>query len=173
MKVKEQKLTSAEPVLLADIIELGGGSNPRYHPNLDAQNVPEVDIVCDLRDGIPLDDESVEEIFSQDFFEHFTFWEGLSLLKECKRVLKPEGIIRFIIPDIAEGIKVNDKWNHHISNILYGTRWHDYDVHKMWYTPDLAYYIFYHEGWVYISFTVMPSEEPKFVIEARKPRRGN
>ncbi len=38
-------------------IELGGGGNPRYHPNIDAVAGSGVDIVHDLTKGIPLSDE--------------------------------------------------------------------------------------------------------------------
>ncbi len=50
--------------------------------------------------GLPFENSSVEVIFSSHFIEHLTFEEGLNFLKECYRVLKPNGILRIVCPDI-------------------------------------------------------------------------
>jgi predicted SAM-dependent methyltransferase len=50
--------------------------------------------------GLPFEDSSVEVIFSSHFIEHLTFEEGLNFIKECHRVLKPNGILRIVCPDI-------------------------------------------------------------------------
>tara|TARA_R110001592_G_scaffold4546_1_gene25502 strand:+ start:632 stop:1351 length:720 start_codon:yes stop_codon:yes gene_type:complete len=50
--------------------------------------------------GLPFEDSSIEVIFSSHFIEHLTFEEGLNFLTECKRVLKPNGILRIVCPDI-------------------------------------------------------------------------
>lgn len=53
----------------------------------------------DLTQGIPFQDNSVDIIMSNHLIEHITREEGKQLLKECYRVLKPGGIIRFSTPD--------------------------------------------------------------------------
>ncbi len=53
----------------------------------------------DLRFGIPLGDGSADFLHSSHFLEHLRFEEGLHLLRECRRVLKPEGTLRFALPD--------------------------------------------------------------------------
>ena len=53
----------------------------------------------DLTKGIPYRDNEVELIVSNHMIEHITRPEGFKLLKECYRVLKPEGVIRFSTPD--------------------------------------------------------------------------
>lgn len=54
----------------------------------------------DLRTGIPSATGSVDMIYSSHALEHFSYAEGLALLRECRRVLKPEtGVMRLAVPD--------------------------------------------------------------------------
>ncbi len=57
------------------------------------------DICWDLRRGIPLDDKSVEYIYSSHLLEHIPFRELIIFLKECKRVLKDEGVFSVCVPN--------------------------------------------------------------------------
>lgn len=50
-------------------------------------------------DSLPLEDNSIDFIFSEHFFEHLFFDEAAALFKECYRVLKPNGVIRVVVPD--------------------------------------------------------------------------
>jgi predicted SAM-dependent methyltransferase len=59
----------------------------------------------DLRAGLPLPDASAELIFSSHFFEHLRHEEATGLMRECRRVLKPGGVIRFQMPDYGKGFK--------------------------------------------------------------------
>jgi len=148
-------------------IELGGGANPRYHPNIDAVEGPGVDIVHDLIKGIPLPDNSVDAFFCRDFYEHLTFSEGLALLRECKRCLVSTGFIEFTIPDMPQGVKTNSQWNQHLSNIVYGVRANQFDTHKSWYSPELVKYILENEGWENVEISAGDkTPEPKFVARA-------
>jgi predicted SAM-dependent methyltransferase len=56
-------------------------------------------VVHDCRKGIPLADNSVDIIYSSHFFEHLYRSEVFCLLKECRRVLKPNGVMRVVLPD--------------------------------------------------------------------------
>lgn len=56
--------------------------------------------VCDVRQGLPYNTGSVDAIYCSHMLEHVTYAEGLSFLRECRRVLKPEsGAIRVAVPD--------------------------------------------------------------------------
>jgi predicted SAM-dependent methyltransferase len=50
-------------------------------------------------DRLPLEDNSVGFIYSEHVLEHFRFDLGADLLAECRRVLKPGGVIRTVVPD--------------------------------------------------------------------------
>jgi predicted SAM-dependent methyltransferase len=55
--------------------------------------------------GLPFADNSVDFIYSSHTFEHFTYQQSLALTKECLRVLKPEGILRLVVPDLEQIVR--------------------------------------------------------------------
>lgn len=95
-------------VLTKDPIYLNLGGSLNCHPNSGYENYISVDIQPpqagwavqhDLKNPIPLPDNSVARILSEDFFEHITVDEIKRLLAECFRLLKPGGIMRIGVPD--------------------------------------------------------------------------
>ena len=62
-------------------------------------NVAPPEFLCDVTDKIPLDDESVDFIYSRATLEHFTYRELVNHLLECQRVLKVGGLVRACVPD--------------------------------------------------------------------------
>jgi predicted SAM-dependent methyltransferase len=50
-------------------------------------------------EALEFDDCSFDFIFSEHFFEHLTMVEAMALLRECRRVLSPKGVIRIVVPD--------------------------------------------------------------------------
>lgn len=56
--------------------------------------------VChDISTGIPYDTGVVDLIFLSHVLEHFDYADGQKLLRECRRVLKPGGVLRIAVPD--------------------------------------------------------------------------
>lgn len=53
----------------------------------------------DVRRGLPFDDRSVDAIYSSHMLEHMYFNEAEALLVECRRVLRPDGVLRLALPD--------------------------------------------------------------------------
>ena len=53
----------------------------------------------DLKAGLPYPTGSVDLIHSSHVLEHFSYEDGLSLLREFRRVLKPTGGVRVAVPD--------------------------------------------------------------------------
>ena len=66
--------------------------------NIDVQALPGVDRVLDVREGLPF--ENVSSIFGEHFLEHLELDEGLACLRECRRVLSDEGILRLSTPNL-------------------------------------------------------------------------
>lgn len=58
----------------------------------------------DLSYGIPFADESVDFVYSSHFLEHLHRQDALHLLQESFRVLKPGGLTRVGVPDLAYAI---------------------------------------------------------------------
>jgi predicted SAM-dependent methyltransferase len=57
--------------------------------NIDIE--PSADLIIDIRKGLPLDDGSVNFIYSEHFLEHLTYEEGRKVLEEFQRCLKVGG----------------------------------------------------------------------------------
>jgi predicted SAM-dependent methyltransferase len=51
--------------------------------------------------GIPAADQTVDVIFSSHMLEHLTQAQGQRLIRDAYRVLKPGGLIRIAVPDLA------------------------------------------------------------------------
>lgn len=58
------------------------------------------DVVCDLDDLWPFDNDTIDEILSVHVVEHFWRWEVLDVLKEWTRVLKPGGTLILEAPNL-------------------------------------------------------------------------
>lgn len=69
-------------------------------------DIKKLDLHWDLRKKLPFMDDSVDFIYNEHFFEHFSIEESLSLLNELKRILKPKGVIRISMPDLDDIVKV-------------------------------------------------------------------
>lgn len=82
-------------------LNLGAGfmQRPGY-TNIDFYPHPSVDIVHDLREGIPFPDNSVDEVMSHHFLDYLDYPQAAKLLAECYRVLKPGGIVRHCVNDL-------------------------------------------------------------------------
>jgi predicted SAM-dependent methyltransferase len=50
-------------------------------------------------DRLPFDDRSFDFAFSEHFFHHLFLDEALPLMRECRRVLRPGGVLRTVVPD--------------------------------------------------------------------------
>jgi SAM-dependent methyltransferase len=60
----------------------------------------------DLSHSIPLKDQTADFIYSSHFLEHLFRKDAERLLTDCHRALKPGGIIRISIPDLAYAISL-------------------------------------------------------------------
>jgi predicted SAM-dependent methyltransferase len=54
----------------------------------------------DLRNGMPYNTACVDLIMMHHFLEHLTLEDGLKCLKDCRRVMRPEGVLRIVLPDV-------------------------------------------------------------------------
>jgi len=75
-----------------------GQVNLRGWINVDNQQYPGVDRVLDVTQGLPFSD--LENIFAEHFIEHLAYDDAARFLSECRRVLRPEGILRLSTPNL-------------------------------------------------------------------------
>ena len=80
------------------ILDLGCGWTKQYPENIgvDRFETPAVDIVADLRNGVPATDQSADTVFAVHILEHLI--DFLPLVDECHRVLRPGGVLHVISP---------------------------------------------------------------------------
>ena len=83
------------------IIELGCGARKKKgRIGIDAVDLPGVDIVADLENGLAfLPDNSVDQIYCRHFLEHIKNFE--SLMAEIVRVLKKDGTAHISVPHFS------------------------------------------------------------------------
>lgn len=84
----------------ARYVNLGCGPNNRAgFLNVDYLWRPNIDLCWDVTKGLPLSDRQCDGIFTEHMLEHIEFNEAKRVLAECRRVLKPGGVLRVIVPD--------------------------------------------------------------------------
>tara|TARA_A100001015_G_scaffold272276_1_gene326708 strand:+ start:103 stop:804 length:702 start_codon:yes stop_codon:yes gene_type:complete len=105
-------LVSTMPILFKKIFYKISGSNIYYseeeYLDLLTKNTF---IHHDLSNGIPLHDDSADFIYSSHFIEHLYRDEAEILLKDCYRVLKIDGTLRIILPDLSYAIEMYHSGN--------------------------------------------------------------
>jgi predicted SAM-dependent methyltransferase len=67
--------------------------------NLDMYRADGVDVVWNLQFGMPFPDKSCTALFGEHMIEHISKEDATKLLRECLRVLEPNGILRISTPD--------------------------------------------------------------------------
>ena len=80
-------------------LNIGCGSNRKQGwINIDLS--PEAELSLDMRERIPFDDGSAMIIYSEHFLEHLDYpKDAKHFLRECFRVLEPNGVFRVGVPD--------------------------------------------------------------------------
>lgn len=66
---------------------------PKGFIGLDIEKYDDVDVVADLNDGIPLEDNSCDVVRAYDALEHIKHENRDKIMREIFRVLKPGGIL--------------------------------------------------------------------------------
>ena len=92
---------------MSRLLNVGCGSV--FHPqwvNLDAvPAAPEV-VAHDLRRKLPFADATFDAVYASHVLEHLTPDAGMKLLNECRRVLKPGGVARAVVPDLETIVRL-------------------------------------------------------------------
>jgi len=165
--------------------------------NSDIKDAPGIDLVCDIRDALPLEDESIDCAVSIHALPELPYPELVPALRELWRVLKPGGTLRLSLPDLRRGIRAyqaGDDEYFKVDPDEVRSRGGRFIVHMLWYgySRTLFTYDFIEEllgkaGFVDIgerSFQVTESAFPEIVeldnredeslfVEATKPPGRN
>lgn len=72
--------------------------------NSDVKDAPGVDLVADIRDGLPLETDSVDYAVSVHALPELSYPALVPALAELHRVLKPGGVLRLVLPDLDRAL---------------------------------------------------------------------
>jgi predicted SAM-dependent methyltransferase len=72
--------------------------------NSDVKDGAGVDLVADIRKGLPLTSETLDYAVSIHALPEFAYSELPAVLEELRRTLKPGGALRLALPDLRRGI---------------------------------------------------------------------
>lgn len=114
LKAAENNLVTSEEETI--YLHLGCG-NRKFDGFINIDAEPDADLQLDLTKPLPWLQNSVDGIYSEHFFEHISQAQAVSLLHECRRVLKPGGVLRIAMPDLMAIIadyqanNISSDWN--------------------------------------------------------------
>jgi predicted SAM-dependent methyltransferase len=131
--------------MMGDIkLNLGSGNTKKEgFTNVDIHKFSNVDIVHDMEKRLPFKNDTVSEIYSHHSLEHCRMHKIKEILKDWYRVLKKDGILKIIVPEITSCMKTfleasetdPEKWRWKISYIMGGIhKQYDRDFHKSAFT---------------------------------------
>jgi predicted SAM-dependent methyltransferase len=83
-------------------LNLGSGPRGIASPewlNIDGYLDKNVQFRLDFSRPFPFEDECFDGVFCEHVLEHFDMENGQRLIAECNRILKPNGTVRFIMPN--------------------------------------------------------------------------
>jgi len=72
--------------------------------NSDVKQAPGIDLVADIRDGLPLETASVDYAVSVHALPELSYPALVPALAELRRVLKPGGVLRLVLPDFDRAL---------------------------------------------------------------------
>jgi hypothetical protein len=88
-------------VVANEILRLNLGSGYRKiggYINIDNRSETEPDLLLDVIEGLPYQDDSVDEVRAWDFLEHIPTSKVVAVMEDIFRVLKPMGKFEIFVP---------------------------------------------------------------------------
>ena len=73
--------------------------------NSDLKDGPGIQIIADIRDGLPIEEASLDYIVSIHALPMISYPDLVPVLRELHRMLKPDGVLRLGLPDLDRGIQ--------------------------------------------------------------------
>ncbi len=70
--------------------------------NVDLDRSCRPDVITDLSKDLPFPAAGVDYIHTEDFIYQLNLTEGFHFLRECRRILKPKGVMRLLAPDLEK-----------------------------------------------------------------------
>lgn len=138
--------------------------------NIDDKVYAGTDMICDIRQGLPFQPETVKIIEGHDVLEHFNRDEVFNMLEDFKRVLIAGGLVVMSVPDMDGLIAQYEQDKANTIQQIYSIE--DHPSHKWGYTIDSLKQLFEEHGFMNciverVQWKHRPGE-PKLKIIAQK-----
>jgi predicted SAM-dependent methyltransferase len=105
VRVRERRKVSTLASRYPLQFHLGSGAAPKSGwVNIDLVGDP-VDLAWNCERRLPFGDATVDALFHEHLLEHLPLKSGLDLTIDCHRLLKPGGILRVGVPDVARYLR--------------------------------------------------------------------
>ncbi len=139
-------------------LNLGAGHLPADgYLNVDARELPGIDIVADIR-ALPFGPGEVSTLFCAHLLEHFPVEEvRRSLLPYWRSILKPEGSLVVVVPDSESMLDAYAKGEFSFSDlreVTFGGQEYDGDFHFNMYSRDSLIALLTEAGFDDVAITV-------------------
>jgi predicted SAM-dependent methyltransferase len=155
----------------------GSGTEPPENwINCDIKEAPGIDISCDIREGLPLGDGSIDYAVSIHALPELPYPDVEPALTELRRVLKPGGVLRLALPDLEKALQAYREGNAEYflipdddarsigGKLIVQMTWYGYS--KSMYTFDFTEELLYRAGFRRVArcgFRETASEHPEIV----------
>jgi predicted SAM-dependent methyltransferase len=157
------------------VIELGGGQKPIFRPNLDIRACPEVDIVADLNEPLPVKNDEWDGVFCSYLWEHLSWRKISNFLKEVNRIIRPGGVAVFVTPNSEAQMRHlldTEDWDD-ASSMLFGDQNYEGDdwranSHCNFVSPYRASKLLSEAGFDRVIMLPWGEKATDMIIEARK-----
>lgn len=112
-------------------LQLGAGGVKGFDDWLNTDIEPHAgEAYLDVTKPFPIPDGVLSYVFSEQLFEHISYRDGLAMLRECHRTLKPGGRIRITTPNIERLIQLfqenkTDVMRTYINETIGGGYWEE------------------------------------------------
>ncbi|HSC21063.1 MAG TPA: methyltransferase domain-containing protein [Solirubrobacterales bacterium] len=135
----------------ASVRRLNWGCGSHIAPgwiNTDIKKNEGVDLVADIRDGLPIATGALDYAVSIHALPELALPEQVPVLQELLRVLRPGGVLRLALPDLGKGIDAylrGDRGYFKVEDTAASSMGGRFITHMLWYgysrslfTPDFA-----------------------------------
>ena len=130
-----------------NVVELGGGENPWFRPNVDIRKLPTVDIIQDLEEDFS-DIGKFDGVYASYILEHIGWSKVKGFIKSCYNILNAGGIALLITPNTYEQMEMVVKRGELLfedSCTIFGGQ-EKYNNHKWGISPGLINKLFTEAG---------------------------
>jgi predicted SAM-dependent methyltransferase len=142
------------------IVDLGCGKpEDSYSTNegqilrVDIRDDCKPDFRCDLR-RTPFATGEFDIVFSSHTLEHFARTELPEVLDEWVRIMKPEGEMRLLLPNLEWAAQhiMNHEVDNDVLNVLYGAQTYDENFHKVGFTSQIIEQLLAERGFTHFEW---------------------